>query len=309
MTTGANAVEDAFKKQSETGKSQMDIAKNNMEALSITIGTQLLPIITKLVQKVVPVIQNVIKWTKENPKLFKTLIVGAAAVAGLAFAVSAIAGGIALVTKAIAAWGLITKIFTGVQWLMNAALAMNPIGLIVIAILAMIAVVTIVIAKYNEWGAALTFLLGPIGFVINLIQSFRRNWDMITESFKTGGVLAGFKAIGVTILDAILMPLQQVFKLMTNLPGVGDFAKKAVAEIEMWRSNMGVNVTTDESGDPIAKPLNPRASDQESLMQKLESTNNAKVAIDIKDPNNRTKASSDNQFVKINTSSTMAWGQ
>jgi TP901 family phage tail tape measure protein len=210
---------------------------------------------------------------------------------------------------ALGAYKIVVGIVTAAQWLWNAAMMANPIGLIIIAIIAMIAVIVVVIKKYNEWGAAITFLLGPIGFVINLIQSFRRNWDMITESFKTGGVLAGFKAIGATILDAILMPLQQVFKLMTNLPGVGDFAKKAVAEIEMWRSNMGVNVNTNESGQTFTEKqaINPELLKKENQFDLLERVNNAKVDININDPNKRATAESDGNLVRVKTGSTMSW--
>ncbi len=212
---------------------------------------------------------------------------------------------------ALGAYKLVLAIVTAGQWALNAAMLANPIGLIIIAIVALIAIVVVIIRKYNEWGAALTFLLGPLGLIINLIQSFRRNWDAIGEAFKTGGVLAGFKAIGATILDAILMPLQQVFQLMTQLPGVGEFAQKAVDQIEAFRKNIGVNVTTNESGETFTGkgPINPKVMEQQSLMQAMQSTRDARVQLDVNDPNGRVSAKSENNFVKINNSSTMGWGQ
>ena len=197
---------------------------------------------------------------------------------------------------------LVTKLWTGAQWLLNLALNANPIGLIVIGIAALAGIIALVIYKYNEWGAALSLLLGPLGFVINLIQSFRRNWDMIKDSFATGGILAGFKAIGATILDAILMPLQQVFQLMTNLPGVGDFATKAVEGIEKFRNDLGVNIATDETGSAIPA-INPEAAKQESLKETI-TEQRQNVAIDINDKTGQADVTSDNDFIPINLTST-----
>jgi hypothetical protein len=196
-----------------------------------------------------------------------------------------------------------TKLFTAAQWLLNIALNANPIGLVVLGIAALIGIITLVINKYNTWGAALSLLLGPLGFIINLIQSFRRNWDMIKDAFSEGGIKAGLLAIGKVILDAILMPLQQVFQLMTNLPGVGDFASKAVAGIEKFRSGLGVNVTTDESGSAVAPAINPEVSKQESLRKTIDEQRQ-NVSIDINDKTGQADVTSDNEFIPINLTST-----
>jgi TP901 family phage tail tape measure protein len=180
-----------------------------------------------------------------------------------------------------------TGVFTGAlslatmaQWALNAAMIANPIGLIVAAIIALIALVVVIIAKYDEWGAALTFLLGPLGMIINLIMSFRRNWEMITDSFKNGGIIAGIKAIGATILDAILYPLQQVMQIWSNMPGFmgGNAAAGAASSIEQFRGNLGV--ATSEA----APAVNPKASQQNGMRQMLETTtnNNSNMVIDFK---------------------------
>jgi TP901 family phage tail tape measure protein len=202
----------------------------------------------------------------------------------------------------------VTKLMTASQWLLNAAMSANPIGLFIALIVALVAIIVVAIKHYNEWGAALLMFLGPLGFVVNLIQSFRRNWDMITKAFQTGGILEGFKAIGKTILDAILMPLQQVMKIIADVTGA-DWAKSAMNNIEQFRKDMGVNVTTDENGQPLESTPALASSMQKAITQKIESTNNARVAIDVNDPNKRTSVSSNNDAVKINLSSTLGWGQ
>ena len=61
-------------------------------------------------------------------------------------------------TKMQALWinvvSVATKVWTAVQWLLNAALTANPIGLIVVAVAALIGAITYVISKTEGWGKA-----------------------------------------------------------------------------------------------------------------------------------------------------------
>jgi TP901 family phage tail tape measure protein len=212
-------------------------------------------------------------------------------------------------TTALTAYNVTTWLATAATTAFTAILAVltSPITLIILAIVAVIALVTAIILKWNEWGAALSLFLGPLGLVISLIQSFRRNWEMITEAFKKGGIIAGFKAIGATILDAILMPLQQVAKIIADLTG-SEMAANAVKSIEAFRKGMGVNVTTDESGESLAKPaVNPEASKQSSLQETIKQVSqNVKLLIDNK-TGYAASVESDNNFVPVSLSSTMGF--
>ena len=114
------------------------------------------------------------------------------------------------------------KIGTAVQWALNAAMAANPIGVIIGLIVGLIAVITLVIAKWEEWGAALSIILGPLSIIISIVQGIRKNWELITAAFEKGGIINGLKAIGLTIIDAILMPLEQILGIFAKIPG---FAK------------------------------------------------------------------------------------
>lgn len=171
---------------------------------------------------------------------------------------------------ALGAFKAITTVVTAAQWLWNAAMLANPIGLIIIGIVALIALITVIIYKWNEWGAALSLFLGPLGMVISLIQSFRRNWEMIKQAFTEGGILSGIKAIGKTIIDAILMPLQQLLAIVAKVSG-WDWAGDAAKNIEKFRADLGVNVTTDEGGHPLneKKAINGKADNNESIIQQM----------------------------------------
>lgn len=198
------------------------------------------------------------------------------------------------------------NLYTGAQWLLNAAMTANPIGVIVVGIAALIAIIVLAIAHYNEWGAALLLIMGPLGMIINLIQAFRRNWDMITAAFKEGGIIAGLKAIGKTILDSILMPLEQMMLLIAKLTGA-DWALQAAGKIQEFRKDMGVNTSTDESGNKVEAPLVSTQVEKQAMMKQMysESVQRQKVDIDIKSDQANTTMKTDNNLAKIKLTSTI----
>jgi TP901 family phage tail tape measure protein len=211
-------------------------------------------------------------------------------------------------TIALGAYKFALGIVTAAQWLWNTAMAANPIALIAATVIALTALVIVAAKKWNEWGAALAVLLGPLGMILSIVQSFRRNWEMITKAFSEGGILEGIKAIGITLLDAVIMPLQQVLEIISKLTGF-DWASDAAKSLAAFRKDMGVNVTTDENGKSLTeKPLiNPEAQKQDALVQRMETSQKQKVSIDINDKTGRAKVNSDNDFVPIKLTSTLGF--
>lgn len=189
--------------------------------------------------------------------------------------------GVALLLQgALYAVNAATWLVTAAQWAWNAAMTANPIGLIVVAIGALIAGVIIMVNKWNEWGAALAVTQAGLGWIISLIQSFRRNWDGIIKSFTDGGFIAGIKKVGAVILDAILMPFQQILKLIHQVTG-SEFALKAAVELGKIREKaLGVNTTTDESGNKL-KPIYNSSVVQQQMIEKRMETQKQQVTMTI----------------------------
>lgn len=165
-----------------------------------------------------------------------------------------------------------------------------PIWLIAAAIIALIALIGVIIYKWEEWGAAVSLFMGPLGMVISLIQSFRRNWDMIVETFKSEGIIAGIKAIGVTILDAVLMPIQQVMELIAKFTGA-EWASAAVQKIEAFRTGLGVSTDTNA--------INPKAAEQDALANRIESTKTYQSLLMIEDKSGKANLENENPFIKF----------
>ncbi len=100
------------------------------------------------------------------------------------------------------------------------AVCTSPITGIVIAIGALIAVLVQVIKYWDDWGKYVIFICPPLTLVMNLIMSIKRHWDSIVDGFKSGGILEGLKRIGLTIIDAVLAPFQNLLEMIAEIPGM-----------------------------------------------------------------------------------------
>ena len=179
-----------------------------------------------------------------------------------------------------------TTVATAAQWAWNAAMAANPIGLIIIGIAALIALVVAIIAKWDEWGAALSIFLGPLGLVISIVQSFRRNWDMVANAFKTDGILGGLKAIGLVLLDAVLMPVQQLLELLAKIPGMEDLAGGGAKKILELRQSLGVDTGTTGAKPAVQSPQ----MTQQQMTNETISTQKGQLDINLNDPGSNVKS-------------------
>lgn len=150
-----------------------------------------------------------------------------------------------------------TKAVTAAQWLWNAAMTANPIGLIVVGIGLLIGLIVLAINKWDEWGAAITLFLGPIGTVIGMFKSLYDHWESIKKAFADGGILAGLKRIGIVLLDTLLKPIQQLLELVAKIPGMGAVAAFGAAKIKELRKNLDLITPGETTPKPNPNPNNP----------------------------------------------------
>lgn len=100
-----------------------------------SIGAALIP----AVEKLLPLLLGFGQWAQENTTTF---LVIAGVIGGIGIAILA-------ANAAIRLWTLGTQLAAAAQWLWNAALAANPLGLIVIGIAAVIAILAIMYTKFE----------------------------------------------------------------------------------------------------------------------------------------------------------------
>jgi phage-related protein len=178
----------------------------SISGLKIQLGQALIPILTAvalfLTAHVAPAFTQVTGFVSEHGDIVRMLVPVLIALAG-AFAT------IALTTKVYAAYTKLMTAYqiiaTNVQWAFNAALAANPIGLVVIAIAALVIGLIIAYKKSEtfrkivnaafhavqkaasvafgwvkkNWPLILAILTGPIGLAVLVIA---KNWDRIKSA-------------------------------------------------------------------------------------------------------------------------------
>jgi hypothetical protein len=109
---GATAAAEDF--QMASPAAQMDMLQNSIGALSIEVGTALLPAINDIVQGVRPLIIGFTQWLRANPQVVSTVIAVVGAVAGLGTALVGIGGVISGVA------GVFGALLNPVTWIIAA---------------------------------------------------------------------------------------------------------------------------------------------------------------------------------------------
>ncbi|MDN5749864.1 MAG: hypothetical protein L0H64_15310, partial [Pseudonocardia sp.] len=116
---GADAL-GAAGREASSFQAQMDGLSERFEAVKVGLGQQLLPYVIQFGEA----LQGALTWIGENQGLVNGLVIG---LGSLAVAVLAVNG-------AVTVWRAGVVAYTAVQWLLNAAMAANPIGLLVLGI-------------------------------------------------------------------------------------------------------------------------------------------------------------------------------
>ena len=220
----AGSMEAEYAARSQTTENQIQLAKNALSAAAITIGNALLPVISELFTAIAPVLKSFGEWASENQQ---TIVVIAGVVAGIAALVVAITGMIVLVQGAALAYAsfqlaagfvsglsLATKIATAAQWAWNAAMSANPIGLIVIAIAAVVGAIYLLYTHFDS-----------------VREYADKAWEGIQAAWSAAG--AFFTQLGSDIVDAISSALTTAGEFFTELgtaivDGIRSFVSTAI---------------------------------------------------------------------------------
>ena len=189
-------------KQSQTAAGKFATVKDIVIQQAVDIYGKLQPLISKILDlliKIVPVISSGImkiihgiEHVIDFVLRFKTEIGYLAAVIGVAavvfnahaIAITAYAAVMGIVTAA-------TRIWTGVQWLLNVAMSANPIGLIIIGIAALVAAVVYCWNKFAGFRAFILTMWDTLKGFGNIIKEYviNRFNDMLSGLGKLGEAL------------------------------------------------------------------------------------------------------------------------
>jgi TP901 family phage tail tape measure protein len=154
--------------------------KGSAETAAKAVGNALAP----AVELIAGILTTALNLFTALPGPIQTVIVViaafAAALGPILFLMGAIATSTNLATGAILAKNAALKVVTAAQWLWNAALSANPIGLVVLAIAGLIAIILTLTDSWDDVIEVLDKVKDAIiGFVKNAIDWLKDNWKDI----------------------------------------------------------------------------------------------------------------------------------
>jgi hypothetical protein len=258
MSVLADTFGGAATTKANTAQGQFQRLQLSLAETKETIGAALLPII----EKVLPVLTRFGNWASENTGVF--LII-----AGV---IGGIAAAILLINGAMAVWTALTTAATTVQTAFNAVLAMNPVTLIVIAVVALIAGLILAYKKFESFrnvvdtiGRALKtgFLVavdavklaveGLAGVFKTLFNGIAKLWNNTVGklSFKVPGWVPGLGGKGFDVPNIPMLAEGGIVNSPT-LAMIGEKGPEAVVPLDRYRGGGG-NITIHvNGGDPNA---------------------------------------------------------
>ena len=265
--------------KNDTVAAKLKIAENNFKVMSITLGTQLLPMLAELLEMIMPIMSAVIDWIKENPKLAMTLAVIAGALYTLSIAMQA---------------------YIAVQTLANIAAYAFPGTWIALAIIAVIAAIVVAIIYFDDFGQVILSLMGPLGWLIMALMKLPKYWDNIVKAFKADGIVGAIKEIGKSLLDFLISPFEQLMELLKDAPIIGDGAKRALIGIKYFKEQTGMSET--ETAPTLQN--SPLMTSQQ-VTNTNRNTLDAKIGVNFNDPFNRvSKVTNSNNAVPVTITKT-----
>lgn len=134
-----------------------------------------------LVDKVLPAVEDVVNFVIEHKDAIIAVLLG---IAGALTALFIVGGGFTVLKNAVLAWAAANKVVAAAQWLVNAAMNANPIGIVI---------------------AAITALVAAFVYLWNTSEEFRNFWLGLWEKIKevAGAAWEGIKAFFSTAWDVI----------------------------------------------------------------------------------------------------------
>jgi len=236
------ALNEESAKRLDTTASKMAILKNEMALTAATLGQALIPILTKLMAAVTPIITKIGEWIEKHPKLSAGILITVGAIGGLMVVAGPLMNMFSLMAKTIpiitaamhsntiaivahkiatVASSIATKIATAVQWLWNVALSANPIGLIILAIAGLILLIVYLTGHWDElkekfWDA-FHFMQEKVeafvGFFTGIPEKIRAAFTRVKDF-----ILAPFRAAAGVFENMINFFIKTLNKLSVKIP-------------------------------------------------------------------------------------------
>lgn len=237
-------------KKNQTMAGRMAMAKNNIEALTISVGQNLAPALEKIIPQITKLVDKIGAFIESNPNLIKNLPLIAGALFAMSFAIRAvtlstsIASGVMTAYTSVMTWysGVaVTAALTGASFASVVWATISPVLLVIAAIAAIIAIFYYwdeIVAWFSKQWETFTNWIGVL-------------WDGLVSWFQNFSFVDFFMKIGQSIVDFMLFPLRSVLELISKIPGkIGEMAKTGLAQLD------NINLTQKLESPDVTKQNN-----------------------------------------------------
>lgn len=204
-----------MEKQSKTVGGQISTLKGQLQSFGITMGEALLPVIQTVIEKV----KILTEWVTSNKDTIAKWVPIIAKIVGV-----------------IGALILIIKGWIAVQTIINFLMTANPIGIIIVAIGALIAVITWLVNKaweatngFTEFNGILGFMFAPI---ILLVKAFKMLSAWLKDMYERGTWVTKVVDAMRFQFELLKLGLKALGEWFTDLPN------KAVSAFEVIKAKV-----------------------------------------------------------------------
>lgn len=238
------------------------------------------------------------------------IVVGIAAVRSASLAVGVGSG-----TLAIQAQNVATKAIIAAQWLWNAAMTANPIGLVIVAIAALVAGIIYLNHQIDELNAKMkkdraSGTREEIKNVNRLLEANKQLSKQQAIQMEKKRLMARMAGIDAMVKDLSALSIlteegrqKRMIYASEQQKTIG--ALQGVLALE--KNVVGLDGKMVQQDKPI---VDAKKSQNDAVINSLqEQTNHAKVDININDPNGKADAKTTSPLTKIKTTSTMKVNQ
>lgn len=197
-----------------------------LEELQETVGTKIMPAFSGFLK----ILGNAFDWFGKLSPATQTVIASVAGFAGLATMLMPFMTTIATIAGAMRLASVAQAVWTAAQWLFNVAVSANPIGLIIIAIVALVAVIVYAWNNCQQfrnvvmavWGAIKTASIALWAAISGAFAAgvawIVGTWNKIksTATALWTGLVAAFKQYGALILAVLMGPIGLLVLFLAN---------------------------------------------------------------------------------------------
>jgi len=232
MENATGSATDAFDQMEKTAGRKFETLQANLKDTAMTLGTALMPMLIKLMEIITPIIEKIAAWIEEHPKLATGILIAVGALGGLL-----LAGGFLLpmVSSLIAFLPILGAAFTAM---------LGPVGLIVLAIAAVIAIGVLLYKNWDTLAEKASEIWDKIKNVFSGAWEAAKEWGLnmvkgLWEGIKSLNSWIGEKVKGFAkgIFDKVKEGLGKLWPFSPSEAGV-DIGAGLTAGIET-----GVNKT------------------------------------------------------------------